>query len=569
MTGSDVLAIRTGGRRPAQRRSAEWTACAAAVSGSGGAPAEAARATAGDSIAEVTLTLAVLLWLSDCSRSGAAPSGTADREEVRQMANRQSQGGSNRTSDQNRQGGRDFDRPREGGASMRDQYGRESSDDLRNFRGRGLESRSEGRGAGEHGYESGYDWNPAQQGADRGFGAQSFENYNERERNSSMAEHQRQGYGRPYNQFEPQESMSSYGGAQLGAFGPRQQSGPMQGGGYDYGSQSFGSPRSYGSGYGQQSQGGYGQGSSGSSGQQGQGWSGSSGYGGETGSQGTHYGMNQGMGSSQWDQSGGGFSQQGQWGGGSQGPYGGSSGMGGYGGGSPYGQSGSAEGQWGGGGYGSQSRQSSQQGYGSQQGFGGQGSSQFGQDWKYGQQQQGGGYGAQGSQGSYGQHYGQQGSSGQPYGMGGLATGSPSYGGQTSYGGGMSGSESTYGSAGGYGSQQQGRHSGRGPKGYQRSDDRIREDIGERLTAHPDIDPSDVEIDVKQGVVTLKGSVDDRRAKRMIEDALENISGVKDVHNQLRVETRSDTEVGSGRGGSSTSGSEGRGESGGKSDRNR
>jgi hypothetical protein len=80
-----------------------------------------------------------------------------------------------------------------------------------------------------------------------------------------------------------------------------------------------------------------------------------------------------------------------------------------------------------------------------------------------------------------------------------------------------------------------GRHTGRGPRGYQRSDDRIREDVCERLTQHGDIDAGEMDIDVRNGEVTLRGTVDDRQAKRMAEDAIENVSGVREVHNQLRV----------------------------------
>jgi hypothetical protein len=80
-----------------------------------------------------------------------------------------------------------------------------------------------------------------------------------------------------------------------------------------------------------------------------------------------------------------------------------------------------------------------------------------------------------------------------------------------------------------------GRHAGRGPKGYRRSDDRIREDVNDRLTAHPDIDASEIEVRVQSGEVTLTGVVEDRRTKRMAEDAIEDVTGVDDVHNQLKV----------------------------------
>jgi len=48
---------------------------------------------------------------------------------------------------------------------------------------------------------------------------------------------------------------------------------------------------------------------------------------------------------------------------------------------------------------------------------------------------------------------------------------------------------------------------GRGPKNYQRSDDRIREDICERLAMDHDVDASDIEVAVAEGVVTLNGTV--------------------------------------------------------------
>jgi osmotically-inducible protein OsmY len=80
-----------------------------------------------------------------------------------------------------------------------------------------------------------------------------------------------------------------------------------------------------------------------------------------------------------------------------------------------------------------------------------------------------------------------------------------------------------------------GPYSGRGPKDYRRSDERIKEDVCERLTQHGQLDAGDIEVDVSGGEVTLKGSVDSRQAKRMAEDSIESISGIKDVHNQLRI----------------------------------
>ena len=80
-----------------------------------------------------------------------------------------------------------------------------------------------------------------------------------------------------------------------------------------------------------------------------------------------------------------------------------------------------------------------------------------------------------------------------------------------------------------------GPHTGRGPRGYQRSDERIREDVCDALCDHGDIDASEMEVTVANGEVTLIGVVSQRSEKRMAEDAVERISGVREVHNQLRV----------------------------------
>jgi len=76
---------------------------------------------------------------------------------------------------------------------------------------------------------------------------------------------------------------------------------------------------------------------------------------------------------------------------------------------------------------------------------------------------------------------------------------------------------------------------GRGPKGYKRSDDRIREEICDRMTDDPVLDATEIEVEVTEGEVTLSGSVASRDQKRRAEDIAEAIGGVKDVTNQLRV----------------------------------
>jgi osmotically-inducible protein OsmY len=53
------------------------------------------------------------------------------------------------------------------------------------------------------------------------------------------------------------------------------------------------------------------------------------------------------------------------------------------------------------------------------------------------------------------------------------------------------------------------------------------------------LDASDIEVSVEQGEVTLRGYVPDRQAKRLAEDIVDFVAGVKDVHNQIRIRGRS------------------------------
>src|SRR5207248_2614850 len=76
---------------------------------------------------------------------------------------------------------------------------------------------------------------------------------------------------------------------------------------------------------------------------------------------------------------------------------------------------------------------------------------------------------------------------------------------------------------------------GRGPRGYTRSDERIHEDVSDRLTDNPILDASEIEITVERGEVTLSGTVDSRYSKRLAEDLAEEVSSVRHVQNNLRV----------------------------------
>jgi hypothetical protein len=81
-----------------------------------------------------------------------------------------------------------------------------------------------------------------------------------------------------------------------------------------------------------------------------------------------------------------------------------------------------------------------------------------------------------------------------------------------------------------------GLHRGRGPKGYQRSDARILEDVNERLTEDPRVDATDIEVRVENREVTLGGTVATRSEKRHAEDVAHAVSGVTHVQNNLRVQ---------------------------------
>lgn len=89
--------------------------------------------------------------------------------------------------------------------------------------------------------------------------------------------------------------------------------------------------------------------------------------------------------------------------------------------------------------------------------------------------------------------------------------------------------------AGRHGGASPARARNRGPKNWQRSDERIRDDVCERLSREYDLDVSDVSVSVQQGTVTLSGSVADRGLKHRIEDIADDSPGVRDVDNRLRV----------------------------------
>ena len=76
---------------------------------------------------------------------------------------------------------------------------------------------------------------------------------------------------------------------------------------------------------------------------------------------------------------------------------------------------------------------------------------------------------------------------------------------------------------------------GRPPKGYTRSDERIRDDVCEQLYRSHEVDVGEVSVEAKNGTIVLEGTVPDRRMKHRIEDLCEQCIGVNDVDNRIRV----------------------------------
>ncbi len=80
-----------------------------------------------------------------------------------------------------------------------------------------------------------------------------------------------------------------------------------------------------------------------------------------------------------------------------------------------------------------------------------------------------------------------------------------------------------------------GPYSGRGPKGYKRSDQQIIEEACQRLERDGQIDATEIEVTSDDGVIKLRGTVPERSMKRRAEECVESIYGATDVMNELRV----------------------------------
>ena len=158
------------------------------------------------------------------------------------------------------------------------------------------------------------------------------------------------------------------------------------------------------------------------------------------------------------------------------------------------------------------------------------GEDQWSRAWERGSGQDRGEHGAQYGGAQYGGgRYGGERFGGEQY--GGERYGAEQYG-RGEYGSGQYGAHSAQGTGRYSASQSAAR---RGPKGYKRSDSRIEEDINDRLFQTEHVDSREVHVQVKEGKVTLSGTVRERWMKHEIEDIAAQCPGVQDVENDIRV----------------------------------
>lgn len=74
-------------------------------------------------------------------------------------------------------------------------------------------------------------------------------------------------------------------------------------------------------------------------------------------------------------------------------------------------------------------------------------------------------------------------------------------------------------------------------------DEDLREHVIALLHRDPHLDPSEIEVNVKMGEVTLSGTVPSRWMKQKVLADISELSGVKDVDNQLQVDRPAEREA--------------------------
>jgi len=68
-----------------------------------------------------------------------------------------------------------------------------------------------------------------------------------------------------------------------------------------------------------------------------------------------------------------------------------------------------------------------------------------------------------------------------------------------------------------------------------RPDAQLAQELQEILTKDPELDSNEIEVEVEGGAVTLRGVVDSSDARLLAEELVESVTGVREVHNNLKV----------------------------------
>jgi osmotically-inducible protein OsmY len=68
-----------------------------------------------------------------------------------------------------------------------------------------------------------------------------------------------------------------------------------------------------------------------------------------------------------------------------------------------------------------------------------------------------------------------------------------------------------------------------------RPDDVVRKDIYQRIESSDEVDMSQAEVLVADGLIVILGTVPDYDTKRRIEDICRSVAGVHEIHDQLLV----------------------------------
>jgi BON domain len=83
--------------------------------------------------------------------------------------------------------------------------------------------------------------------------------------------------------------------------------------------------------------------------------------------------------------------------------------------------------------------------------------------------------------------------------------------------------------------EEQGRRqTNSGPRSRRRPDEALAQEIREILTSDPELEATDIEVEVEGGAVTIRGVVIDSDARLLAEELVESLPGVREIHNRLQ-----------------------------------